>query len=298
MSLICGSISGSGVREVQMMNEPAPAKSAVRLFAIDVDGTLLDSSHRLKTVVRDAVCRLAASGVQVVLATARGPQAVRDIVRQFDFSPSLIGFSGAWIGELDARSLQSKNVRSDERIPAARARSILSTAISHNLEPNVFTPESWHIRTMTQEILDECAIVNLRPIETTELMTTEEEPSKIMLISRPDQVAALKQIEESVRADATATFSKSNYLEILPAGVNKAKALITLAHALRVDLAAAAAIGDAPNDLEMLNAVGFAIAMGNASDRVKSVADLVVGTNDSAGVAEAVDKILNRSRRD
>jgi Cof subfamily protein (haloacid dehalogenase superfamily) len=281
-----------------MMNEPALVKSAVRLFAIDVDGTLLDSSHQLKTVVRDAVCRLAASGVQVVLATARGPQAVRDIVRQFDFSPSLIGFSGAWIGELDARSLQSKNVRSDERIPAARACSILSTAISHNLEPNVFTPESWHVRTMTQEILDECAIVNLRPIETTELMTTEEEPSKIMLISRLDQVAALKQIEESVRADATATFSKSNYLEILPAGVNKAKALITLARALRVDLADAAAIGDAPNDLEMLNTVGFAIAMGNASDRVKSVADLVVGTNDSAGVAEAVDKILNRSRRD
>ncbi|HXM04262.1 MAG TPA: Cof-type HAD-IIB family hydrolase [Chthoniobacterales bacterium] len=281
-----------------MMNQPRPSKSAVRLFAIDVDGTLLDSSHRLKTVVRDAVCRLAASGVQVALATARGPQAVRDIVRQFDFSPWLIGFSGAWIGELDAGSLQVKNVRSDERIPAARARSILSTAISHELEPNVFTPESWRIRTMTQEILDECAIVNLRPIETTELMTTEEEPSKIMLISRLDQVAALKEIEESVRVHAAATFSKSNYLEILPAGVNKAKALITLVSVLRVDLADVAAIGDAPNDLEMLNAVGFAIAMGNASDRVKSVADLVVGTNDNAGVAEAVDKILNRSRRD
>jgi hydroxymethylpyrimidine pyrophosphatase-like HAD family hydrolase len=111
-------------------------------------------------------------------------------------------------------------------------------------------------------------------------------------------VAALKEIEESVRVHAAATFSKSNYLEILPAGVNKAKALITLVSVLRVDLADVAAIGDAPNDLEMLNAVGFAIAMGNASDRVKSVADLVVGTNDNAGVAEAVDKILNRSRRD
>jgi hydroxymethylpyrimidine pyrophosphatase-like HAD family hydrolase len=65
-----------------------------------------------------------------------------------------------------------------------------------------------------------------------------------------------------------------------------------------VELADVAAIGDAPNDLEMLKAVGFAIAMGNASDRVKSVADLVVTTNDDAGVAEAVDKILNRSRRD
>ena len=58
--------------------------------------------------VRDAVCRLAGSGVQVVLATARGPQAVRDIVRQFDFAPRLICFSGAWIGELDTQSLRAK----------------------------------------------------------------------------------------------------------------------------------------------------------------------------------------------
>jgi Cof subfamily protein (haloacid dehalogenase superfamily) len=280
-----------------MINEPASGKSAVRLFAIDVDGTLLDSSHRLKTEVRDAVCRLAASGVQMVLATARGPQAVRDIVRQFDFSPWLIGFSGAWIGELDSGSLEPKNVRSDERIAAAHARLILSTAIFNNVEPNVFTPESWRVRTMTPEILEECAIVNLKPIQTSELMTMEEPPSKIMLISRLDQIAALKQIQESVRGVATGTFSKPNYLEILPAGVNKARALINLAASLWVELSEVAAIGDAPNDLEMLNEVGFAIAMGNASDRVKTAADLVVNTNDNAGVAEAVDTILSRNRQ-
>jgi Cof subfamily protein (haloacid dehalogenase superfamily) len=280
-----------------MINEPAPAKSAVRLFAIDVDGTLLDSSHRLKTVVRDAVCRLAASGVRVVLATARGPQAVRDIVRQLDFSAWLIGFSGAWIGELDAGSLEPKNVRSDERIPAAPARSVLSTAISHNVEPNVFTPESWRVRTLTPEILEECAIVNLQPVQTSQLVTTEDSPSKIMLISGPDQIGALKQIQESVQGVATGTFSKPNYLEILPAGVNKAKALTKVAVGFGLELSETAAIGDGPNDLEMLNEVGFAIAMGNASDRVKTATDLVVGSNDNAGVAEAVEKILNRNRR-
>ena len=280
-----------------MINEPAREKSAVRLVAIDVDGTLLDSSHRLKVEVRDAVCRLSASGVQVVLATARGPQAVRDIVRQFDFSPWLIGFSGAWIGELDEGSLQPKNVRSDERIPAAEARSVLSTAISYNVEPNVFTPESWRVRTLTPEILEECTIVNLQPVQTGELVTMEESPSKIMLISRLDQIGALKQIQESVQSVATGTFSKPNYLEILPAGVNKAKALTQVAAVFGLELSEVAAIGDGPNDLEMLNEVGLAIAMGNASDRVKSAADLVVGSNDNAGVAEAVHTILNRNRQ-
>jgi Cof subfamily protein (haloacid dehalogenase superfamily) len=280
-----------------MINEPSPGKSALRLFAIDVDGTLLDSVHRLKAEVRDAVCRLSASGVQVVLATARGPQAVRDLVRQLDFSPWLIGFSGAWIGELDAESLKPKNVQFDKRIPAAAARSVLSTAISQNVEPNVFTPESWRVRTMTAEILEECAIVNLEPVQTTELMTMPERPSKIMLISRLDQIAALKQIQESVQSVATGTFSKSNYLEILPAGVNKAKALAKVAAAFGLKLSQVAAIGDGPNDLEMLHEAGFAVAMGNASDRVKSAADLVVSTNDNAGVAEAVHTILHRNRQ-
>jgi Cof subfamily protein (haloacid dehalogenase superfamily) len=277
---------------MQMITEPASGKSVVRLVAIDVDGTLLDSGHRLKVEVRDAVCRLAASGVQVVLATARGPQAVRDIVRQFDFSPWLIGFSGGWIGELDEGSLQPKNIRSDQRIPAAEARSVLSTAISYNVEPNVFTPESWRVRTLTPEILEECAIVNLQPVQTGELVTMEESPSKIMLISRLDQIGALKRIQESVQSVATATFSKPNYLEILPAGVNKAKALTKVAALFGLELSEVAAIGDGPNDLEMLSEAGFAIAMGNASDRVKSAADLVVSTNDNAGVAEAVEKIL------
>ena len=77
--------------------------STVRLFAIDVDGTLLDGTHRLRSEVKETVNRLAASGCQVALATARGPQAVVEIVQQFDFVPSLICFSGGWIGDLDSR---------------------------------------------------------------------------------------------------------------------------------------------------------------------------------------------------
>src|SRR6516165_5494518 len=115
--------------------------SAIRLFAVDVDGTLLDSTHRLRTDVKDSVCRLAASGLEIALATARGPAAVREIVRQLDFSPWLICFSGGWIGELDLVSLQPKDIRLDHRISCAAAHSILGAAFSHNVEPNVFTPE-------------------------------------------------------------------------------------------------------------------------------------------------------------
>jgi Cof subfamily protein (haloacid dehalogenase superfamily) len=278
------------------MNEPAAEKSAVRLFAIDVDGTLLDSTHLLRNEVKEALNRLAASGVKVVLATARGPQAVVEIVRQFDFAPSLICFSGGWTGELDSTSMQPTNVRSDQRLQADIARSIVSLAINQGVEPNVLTPDSWRVRRLTDEIAEETRIVNLQPLVSNELLAGDIEPSKIMLISRLDTAdTALSPIERSIQFLTTVTYSKRNYLEILPFGVNKAKAVAALSQFLGVDLSEVAAIGDGLNDLEMLSEAGFAIAMGNASDRLKAEADLVVRSNDEAGVAQAVEQILTRN---
>ena len=268
--------------------------SAIRLFAVDVDGTLLDSTHRLRTDVKDSVCRLAASGLEMALATARGPAAVREIVRQFDFSPWLICFSGGWIGELELPSLQPKDVQLDYRISFAAACSILRIAFDHHVEPNVFTPESWRVRKVTSEIRQESRIVNLEPSVVTDLLADGKQPSKIMLISSINEASdVLRGIRESIRPFSTATFSKTNYLEVLPVGVNKAKALAVLTETLGFELSQVAAIGDAPNDLEMLKDVGLPIAMGNASSEVKASAKWVVGTNDEAGVAQAAQRLLD-----
>jgi Cof subfamily protein (haloacid dehalogenase superfamily) len=279
-----------------MMNESRSKKSAVRLMAIDVDGTLLDGSHRLRTEVKEAVKRLAASGCAVALATARGPQAVVEIVQQLAFAPSLICFSGGWIGELGSTSLRPVNIRLDRRLPANIARSIVNQAINQGVEPNVFTPETWRVRKLTDEIVEETRIVNLQPIVSEDLLADAVEPNKIMLISRLEAAdELLPPIERSIRSISTVTFSKRNYLEILPVGVNKAKAVATVSRLLGVDLSEVVAIGDGLNDLEMLREVGFAIAMGNALDQVKAAADLVVGSNNEAGVAQAVIEILARN---
>jgi hydroxymethylpyrimidine pyrophosphatase-like HAD family hydrolase len=59
-----------------------------------------------------------------------------------------------------------------------------------------------------------------------------------------------------------------------------------------LDLSQVAAIGDGLNDIEMLTEAGLGIAMGNAPEAVKSVADWVTGTNNEAGVAQAVERLF------
>ena len=162
------------------------------------------------------------------------------------------------------------------------------------MEPNVFTPESWRVRKITDEILQESRIVNLRPSVVTDLLAYGEEPSKIMLISSIDEASeVLLSIRESIRSFSTATFSKTNYLEVLPVGANKAKALAVLTENLGFKLSQVAAIGDAPNDVEMLKEVGLPIAMGNASSELKALAEWVVRTNDEGGVAQVAHRLLD-----
>src|SRR5258708_20244316 len=101
-----------------------------------------------------------------------------------------------------------------------------------------------------------------------------------MLVSRMGGAEeALPRSERTIQPISTVTFSKRNYLEILPVGVNKAKAVAALSKFLSVDLSEVAAIGDGLNDLEMLSEAGFAIAMGNASGRAKPAPYLAFAPN-------------------
>ena len=279
----------SDSKAIENMNHPP-----VRLVAVDVDGTLLDGSHRLRANVRDSLDHLASSGVKIVLATARGPQALGLIVRQLNFSPWLICFSGGWIGELDFGSLLAKTVLRDKRLAPSAARVIVTAAFAHNIEPNIYTPNEWRVRTLTPEIRAESVIVESAPLVTPNLLGENEKPSKIMLITGEDeQTKPLTNIANLIKPLSTTAFSKPNYLEIIPIGMNKANALATVAQSLGVELSQSAAIGDGLNDLELLREVGLGIAMGNASGTVKSAAKWVTGTNDEEGVAQAVARLIS-----
>ena len=266
---------------------------AIKAFAVDVDGTLLDSDHRLRAAARDALCDLAENNIRVVLATARSPGVLGAVLRSLPISPLLICFSGAWIGEIDSESLTPTRVMLDRRHSLPVAKTILATALALNVEPNVFTVDTWRARRMTTEIMLECQITECRPVITSDLLEDGQEPSKILLITAENESSqALHVIADSVQSFSNATFSKPNYLEIVPIGVNKAEALKQLAAILGLDLSQFAAIGDGLNDIEMLREAGLGIAMGNAPDAVKSVADWVTGTNDQDGVALAVQRLF------
>ena len=81
-------------------------------------------------------------------------------------------------------------------------------------------------------------------------------------------------------------------VEAMPLGTTKASALSRLAEILDIQTSEIMAMGDANNDIEMLEFAGLGIAMGNASDHVKSLADAVTASNEEDGVARAIEKYI------
>ena len=81
-------------------------------------------------------------------------------------------------------------------------------------------------------------------------------------------------------------------IEINAAGVNKGKGLLELGEILGISREEIMAFGDGDNDIAMLREVGFGVAMQNADEEVKAVADYVTGSNDEDGVAKAFARLV------
>ena len=164
------------------------------------------------------------------------------------------------------------------------ARSIVGKALQFNVEPNIFTVDTWRVRKMTPEIIRESQIAECSPVITPDLLPDGDEPNKILLITPEEESnLPLQTIADSIRSISSAAFSKPNYLEIVPLEVHKAEALRHLTEILGLNLTQVAAIGDGLNDIEVLTEAGLGIAMGNAPEAVKSVAAWVTGSVNCCG---------------
>ena len=118
-------------------------------------------------------------------------------------------------------------------------------------------------------------------------------PVKILLSVDPEQIlnvqnAIRAQLSDELSVVRTAPF----YLEIIPASINKGKALLEVCNRLGINPADTAAFGDSENDIPMIQTAGCGIAMENAEDAVKASADKVTLSNNSDGIAHALRELI------
>ena len=276
-------------------------KKDIKIIALDLDGTLLDSQKRLSEANRAALEEAAAKGVHIVPTTGRFfgmmPQAVRDL----PFVRYAITINGAQVYD---RETDTAIVR--EEIPLDMALDVISLLDGYDVIYDCYRSNwGWmteslqakaenyatdaHYLKMVREFRN--PVPELK--EHLKSTAAEGDVQKVMLFARntPGSESVTKAITAAVAErfpSIKATSSTWNNLELNIATAHKGNSLKRFAEHLGYTLDNCMALGDGTNDLSMIEAAGLGVAMANAHPLVLAAADLVTATNDEDGVAKAI----------
>jgi len=260
-----------------------------RLLSIDLDGTLLTSDRALPRRCIDAVGRCREAGVDVLLCTARPPRSTRVFYDALGLDTELIAYNGAMIVHPPTAA-----VLRDVSMPSGLARRVLETVLS--VEPDAVVTfeksDQWHTDPRGAQVVTATGDAGFTPDVVCDLWECVATPVTKMLVSKDPE--ALRRIEAALAgpgSEQIAVTKCDDYLlQIGAAGASKAAALRECLHTRGLAPADLAAIGDAENDLPMLELAGLGMAVANAAECVRASASVVVPSNDEEGVAVAIER--------
>ena len=274
---------------------------AVRLIAVDIDGTLIDSTLDIPPANLDALRRAHEAGVQIVLVTGRRHRFAMPVAEQLGFDFCLISSNGAI-----TRSTTGQLYYAD-MLPRATAQKLCDYMAEFS-GCTVLTFDKEERGAIVVERTDELGTNIQRWIDKNRMYIEEVAPITTALVCDPVQAMFCGTIARMAPAEARlkdGTFAgeinvlKTQYehrdlciVDVLKHGCSKGSALARWAAYLNVPRDQVMAIGDNYNDIEMLEFAGFPFVMANASEDLKQNGWAVTLDNEACGVAAAIDQVL------
>ena len=248
-----------------------------RMLLFDLDGTLLDSTHRLPSSICDSLFEMRRRGIMITLATGRIFAAAAPFVRQLRIRIPLILYNGAVIAEPTGRIIFER------RLDWQVAHDALLLAEQFQVHPQLYVNPSegfFCVDKATDPIkkFSDKEGIPAKEVGTLALYLAEASinPVKLLIIGSCEELISLRECYQRDHPEPTCVLSEQNYLEILPPSVSKGAAMLHLCKLLGISPQEIVAFGDNLNDREMIQLAGTGIAMANAPEEMREEADLVV----------------------
>lgn len=267
-----------------------------KLAALDMDGTLLNAEHTTTPYTRAVIDRAAKAGKIVALCTGR---AMSEIWRHLEDNPGIsyvIGESGACLYDVRRDDFFHKVALDDGAVDAA-----FDAARGMDAGVQCFIDnQSWITYWMDEDMARYHVTAFAEAFRTGSKHVADAEALCRQSRGRVSKIN-FYFAQESDRAaypgrikglDVALKGSVGIGWEISPPTADKAKGLILLCDHLGIPVERAMAVGDAANDLDVMGAAGLSVAMGNALDEVKALADAVTDDCDHDGAAKAIEKYM------
>lgn len=271
----------------------------IKLIALDLDGTTLRRGSILSEETKEALEGAIKKGVHVVIATGRTFASLPECIFEIEGLEYVITSNGAHIKDLNIDETIYSNCAAGSAIE--KVRDLLYNHREYPVE--VFTDGHAYIDEVVYEdiknngsdYMDANYIVKTRnpiPCVYDFMLEHKDEVENINIHFRSlEDKANFKVVLEELDG-ITVTSSMPHNIEIGGETTSKATAIFDLCQRLNIEEENVMAVGDSPNDSAMIMAAGLGVAMGNAVDEVKEIADYVTFSNAEDGVAHAVRKFV------
>lgn len=266
-----------------------------KLVAIDMDGTLLREDKTISDRTKDAIKGAVDKGVKVVLASGRPIQGLERYLEELQLvseNDYVMSFNGSVVQNVKTRDIISKNILKGKDLKVLHT---LSKEIGVHI--HAFTRQGCITPIMNEYTKLEGRINGIEVYEADfDAIDDNEDVIKVMFIDpEPVLEEAIKKIPASTYEAFTIVRSAPYFLEFLNKASSKGAGVKALSEYLGIKQEEVICIGDAGNDLDMIEFAGLGVAMGNAFEEVKKAADYITDDNESDGVAHVIEKFIGIS---
>lgn len=276
----------------------------MRVIAMDMDGTLLNSKKRISPRTREALLRAERAGVILILASGRPTSGLMEFARELEMEKHhglLVSYNGSQVVDCATGKVLFNQALSVEEGKAVlehmkrfdRVRPMIDRGkymYVNNVYDQYITVNGKAFNVMEYESRGG----NFNLCEERDLAAFVDFPlNKILTTADPEYLQAhYKEMMEPFKDTLSCMFTGPFYFEFTAKGIDKAKALRTVLEPMGYKREEMVAFGDGHNDASMLDYAGYGVAMANAVEDLKAMADEVTASLDEDGIAVTVERML------
>jgi len=264
-----------------------------RALALDLDGTLTNSEKIITPRTKEAIFAAMEIGVKIVLASGRPVLGIRRLAEELELY-SRGGFILAYNGG-QIIDCMTNDIIFERLLPMEYYGEVCEFGRRFGVNALTYDENGVVSENDTAVYVKKEAFNNSIPINKVDKLedVVKQPVVKFMIVGEPEKISiTCEHMRQRFDGEINVFLSEPYFIEVTAAGIEKSAALKVLVSHLDITREQLAACGDGLNDLSMLKYAGYSVAMENAYDEVKRIADYITLSNDDDGVAHFIEKFI------
>ncbi|MBD0401832.1 Cof-type HAD-IIB family hydrolase [Flammeovirga sp. EKP202] len=262
-----------------------------KMLVLDMDDTLLTDDHIISERNKEMLLKAQDEGVKVVLASGRPTPAMLSYARELEldrYGSYIISYNGgALIDMVDESVIYSQS------LSVQNIHDLYDFASKNNVDIITYSSDSIYSASHSEYIQVEIDLTKMDFEKVTDFKEAVDfEGVKCIMLEDPSKLQEVKPLLEKAFPELSISFSKPFFLEVTQTGIDKAATLAMLAETTGIKREQIIAVGNAGNDLSMVEYAGLGVWVDNVTPELRSKADVIVASNNDDGVAEVVEKFI------